>query len=153
MRIPADSFSGEYKVLPQPPGKQHIIVRAVDNAGNSVESGIDIEILPIASPVISYINKDLLFQLATAYSSIGNFTRAKSLLEQIAKIKPNYPELTYWLYRDPQANFRQGVKYFDEEFYELAKKCFEAVLISNPEDKKALKYRNDCDTKITNHSS
>ena len=100
-----------------------------------------------------YINKDLLFQLATAYSSIGNFTRAKSLLEQIAKIKPNYPELTYWLYRDPQANFRQGVKYFDEEFYELAKKCFEAVLISNPEDKKALKYRNDCDTKITNHSS
>src|SRR3989344_4685850 len=86
MRIPADSFSGEYKVLPQAPGKQYIIVRAVDNAGNSVESGIDIEILPIASPVISYINKDL-FKSGGGFEMEGTAVAGEEILFSLKNSK------------------------------------------------------------------
>jgi len=98
-----------------------------------------------------YINEDILFQLAMAHSSIGNFTKARSLLKKISEIKPNYPELSYWLYRDPKANFRQGIKYFKEELYEGAQRCFEAVLLSKPDDNDALIYRKKCIKKITSH--
>ncbi len=53
--------NGESTVLPlQAPGKKHIVVRAVDNAGNIRESATDLEILPIAAPVIATINKEAL---------------------------------------------------------------------------------------------
>jgi hypothetical protein len=55
------TVSDSASALPlQTPGKKHIIVRAVDNAGNIRESSLDLEILPIASPVISAINKEAL---------------------------------------------------------------------------------------------
>jgi len=45
---------------PQAPGKQTVFVKAVDNAGNIRENSIELNILPIASPAITFIQKDLL---------------------------------------------------------------------------------------------
>ncbi|MDP3696714.1 MAG: hypothetical protein Q8R55_01645, partial [Candidatus Taylorbacteria bacterium] len=42
----------EYSVPPHSPGKYMINVRALDKADNSVESNVEVEILPIDSPVI-----------------------------------------------------------------------------------------------------
>lgn len=44
---------------PQPPGKHRILVRASDKAGNSIEDDLEFEILPIVSPKITSINKEI----------------------------------------------------------------------------------------------
>lgn len=43
----------------QPPGKHRLLIRAMDLAGNSVEDNLEFEILPIASPTITFITKEL----------------------------------------------------------------------------------------------
>lgn len=87
---------------------------------------------------------DLLFQLVIAHSSIGHFVEAKSSLKIIAEINPDFPELSYWLHRDPKINLRQGHKFFDENFYEQAQRCFEAVLIVDKTNPDAIQYREKC---------
>ena len=49
----------EYKLPPQKPGKHSIRVQAVDKASNSTEKILDIEIVPIASPVIESVVKEV----------------------------------------------------------------------------------------------
>ena len=44
---------------PQAPGKHSLLVTASDQAGNSRENNFDFEVLPIASPTISFINKNV----------------------------------------------------------------------------------------------
>lgn len=56
--IPAD-FAGSFKLPLQGPGKRQIIVKAVDQADNGIENSLDIEILPIASPVITFTPREL----------------------------------------------------------------------------------------------
>ncbi|MBI2013359.1 MAG: hypothetical protein HYS87_00800 [Candidatus Colwellbacteria bacterium] len=46
-----------YKIKPLPPGAHTIVVAAVDNAGNRTEASLDIEILPIESPVITFFSE------------------------------------------------------------------------------------------------
>lgn len=100
-----------------------------------------------------FYKEDLLFHLAISYSSIGKFDKAKYLLVQISKINPEYPSLRYWLYRDQQANLRQGIKYYKEGFYKIAKRCFEAVLVLKPKNKEARTYRDKCMEQLTVRSS
>src|SRR3989344_3782761 len=50
---------GEYKLPLQPPGKKAVVVQALDNAGNVQEQILNLEILPIISPVITFIKPDL----------------------------------------------------------------------------------------------
>jgi len=57
--IPAADFTGSFKLPLQAPGKRRVIVKAIDQAENSVENSMDIEILPIASPAITFITKEL----------------------------------------------------------------------------------------------
>jgi hypothetical protein len=45
-----------FKLPLQVPGKRIIQVRAVDKAGNAVENNLELEILPIASPVITLVS-------------------------------------------------------------------------------------------------
>ncbi len=93
--------------------------------------------------------EDLLLQLVLAYASSGKYAKAKSVLEKIAEINPKYPELSYWLYREPQAHFRQGVRYFNQTFYDIALKCFEAALISDHKNSEIIGYREKCLTRIS----
>jgi len=62
------STTAEVMILPlQAPGKKKITVKAIDNAGNVRESNLDLEILPIASPTVSSLNRE-------AFSSETNLT-------------------------------------------------------------------------------
>lgn len=47
------------KLPPQKPGKHLLKVRAFDLAGNSIESDISFEILPITAPIIEYFTKSV----------------------------------------------------------------------------------------------
>lgn len=48
---PLFSVDPEYSIPPHPPGKYIIQVKALDKAENSLESSVEVEILPIDSPV------------------------------------------------------------------------------------------------------
>lgn len=50
--IPLSDFTGSWKIAPLAPGVHQITVRALDRAGNSIESSISQETLPITSPSI-----------------------------------------------------------------------------------------------------
>lgn len=55
IQIPVKNFTGSFKLPLQAPGKKKIFIKAVDFAGNSIEDSIDLEILPIASPTITFV--------------------------------------------------------------------------------------------------
>lgn len=57
--IPAVNFTGGFKMPIQAPGSKNVIVKAIDQAGNSIEKANDIEILPIESPVITFVPQEL----------------------------------------------------------------------------------------------
>ncbi|MBI3260789.1 hypothetical protein HYZ64_00235 [Candidatus Berkelbacteria bacterium] len=46
-----------YTMPPQPPGKRVVVVRIFDQAGNSTDSRLEFEIIPLPSPVIEFISK------------------------------------------------------------------------------------------------
>lgn len=59
IKIPAKDFSGAFQLPLQSPGKRQIVIRAIDRAGNSADSVLSLDILPIASPTITFITKEL----------------------------------------------------------------------------------------------
>jgi len=93
---------------------------------------------------------DLLLLLARANASIHKYTEAHSILEEISKNNPEYPELKYWLIRDPAANLRQGINFYNQKSYDVAKVCFEAVLISDHNNIEAAEYHSKCLNEIEN---
>lgn len=56
--IPAADHKGIFELPLQEPGTKHISVKAFDFAGNSTEDSMTLEVLPIASPVITFITKE-----------------------------------------------------------------------------------------------
>ncbi len=63
--IPAKDFKGSYKLPNQNPGKHHLTIQAVDNAGNSIESTFDYETIPLTLPTFTFAT-DKLFSDTTA---------------------------------------------------------------------------------------
>jgi len=59
IQIAIKDFTGSFKFPLQAPGKKRVVVKAVDLAENSVEDSVDIEILPIASPTITFVTNEL----------------------------------------------------------------------------------------------
>lgn len=57
--IPLNDFTGSWKIAPLAPGSHQITIRAIDRAGNSIESSISQETLPIASPSIISVTEQL----------------------------------------------------------------------------------------------
>lgn len=57
--IPLTEFKGSRQIDPLAPGMHQITIRAFDLAGNSIESGISAEILPIPSPSIVFVTERL----------------------------------------------------------------------------------------------
>lgn len=57
--IPIAAFNGLFELPLQAPGKRHITVKALDHAGNSIEDSLELEIVPIASPVITFVTQEL----------------------------------------------------------------------------------------------
>jgi hypothetical protein len=54
-----EAQSGKFVLPLQLPGKHNVLIMATDNADNIRESGVEIETLPIASPTITFINKNI----------------------------------------------------------------------------------------------
>lgn len=59
IRIPDGDFAGSFKLPLQAPGERRVLVMAVDQAENSIENSVDIKILPIASPTITFAPREL----------------------------------------------------------------------------------------------
>ncbi len=101
---------------------------------NQYEQAVDIlDKLPI--PTI---------ELVIAKAANGQFTQAHQSLVKFSQVHPEDPSLSYWYKQSIQKHLLQGSKYFDQGFTVIAKRCFEAALIADPNDKLALKYRNQC---------
>lgn len=59
IKIPAAEFNGIFKLPLQSPGKRRITVKAVDEADNALEDSVTLETIPIASPTITFVTKEL----------------------------------------------------------------------------------------------
>ena len=58
-KILISDFKGIFQLPLQTPGKRTIVIQAVDMAENRAENRVTIDILPIASPTITYVSKEL----------------------------------------------------------------------------------------------
>lgn len=81
-------------------------------------------------------------ELAINQAAEGNFESAQKTLKELAKNFPQTPELLYWQNCPAEKHINQGEKLFKQKFYQIARRCFEAALISDPKNKTALEYRN-----------
>ena len=59
IKIPEKDFTGSFKLPLQAPGKMRILVKAIDQAENSIENSVNIEIFPITSPIITFVTDEL----------------------------------------------------------------------------------------------
>ena len=59
IKIPASEFNGTFHLPLQAPGTRRITVKAVDQADNGIEDSVILEIIPIASPTITFVTKEL----------------------------------------------------------------------------------------------
>lgn len=57
--IPAVGFTGTYALPLQAPGAHRVVVRAIDEATNSVEDDVLLTILPIPTPTIAFVTREL----------------------------------------------------------------------------------------------
>lgn len=57
--IPAKDFTGSFALPINIPGKYHIIIQAVDLAGNSIENSTDHETTAITSPSFTFVSEQL----------------------------------------------------------------------------------------------
>lgn len=70
------SQEGGTRTLPlQPPGTHVISVKAVDKAGNTTAQNVELEIIPIVSPIITAVRKDV-------FAGEGNLTLGGTALPQ-----------------------------------------------------------------------
>ena len=83
-------------------------------------------------------------ELAIAHASNRDYISAKATLKKLFESRPSTLGLSYWYKTKVEDHLRQGRKYLDQRFYEVASRCFDAALIIEPENKTALKYRNKC---------
>lgn len=82
--------------------------------------------------------------LLLAQAASGRFKSAGKTLKQLAMDYPETPELKYWYKTSAENHISQGKKLLEEEFGQAARRCFEAVLIIDNNNRSALKYRNQC---------
>ncbi len=85
LEIPVKNFKGTFKFTLMEPGKHHITVRAVDGAGNSIENGIDHEVLPIPSPTFTFVTDKLYSDEAKGLTIRGTALPLTQILLSIKK--------------------------------------------------------------------
>lgn len=59
IKIPAAEFQGSFVLPQQAPGQHTVAVKAMDEAENSIEDSVTLDILPIASPAITFVSKQV----------------------------------------------------------------------------------------------
>ena len=69
--VPAKDFKGSFALPVEIPSKYHIIIQAVDRAGNSIENSIDHEVTAIASPTFTFVTEKLFSEESRGLSIKG----------------------------------------------------------------------------------
>lgn len=83
-------------------------------------------------------------ELVIALAADGQFVSARKTLNKLAQTHQQLPDLSYWYANSVQKHIIQGRKYLEQGFHRVALRCFEAALITEPNNKTALKYRSQC---------
>ncbi|HLC95528.1 MAG TPA: hypothetical protein VJH89_03505, partial [Patescibacteria group bacterium] len=83
--IAAKDFKGSYKLSPQVPGKHHLTIQAVDNAGNSIENTFDYETIPLASPTFTFATEKIYSNTSAGLSFNGTALPSTEILFIIKK--------------------------------------------------------------------
>jgi len=83
-------------------------------------------------------------ELAIALAADSQFESAHKILNRLAQIHPQIPDLQYWYFCPAQKHIIQGRKYLNQGFHRVALRCFEAALIAEPNNRTALKFRSQC---------
>lgn len=99
-----------------------------------------ISVFKMASALIS----DVVVDLAITHAANGQFSLARKLMRKFAVINPESPLNLYWHNTPAEKHIQQGMNYLNQDFKDVALRCFEAALIKDPDDKLVLKYRDQC---------
>ncbi|PJC21872.1 MAG: hypothetical protein CO060_02405, partial [Candidatus Yonathbacteria bacterium CG_4_9_14_0_2_um_filter_43_16] len=83
--IPTKDFKGSYKLAPQVPGKHVLTIKAVDNAGNSIENTFDYETIPLASPIFTFATEKIYSNTSAGLSFNGTALPSTEILFTIKK--------------------------------------------------------------------
>ena len=83
---------------------------------------------------------EAIIKFAKNQAAEGNFESAYKTLKNLARDFPLTPELSYWFNCPAEKHIKQGQKFFDQGFYDIALPCFEAALITEPKNKTAQTY-------------
>lgn len=86
MHIPVALFTGIVTLPIQTPGEKHVLIRALDQAGNGVETSSSIDILPIASPVITFVPQELFSDAEEGLVVKGTALQNVTLLLKVQKV-------------------------------------------------------------------
>ena len=87
--IPGTDFKGIFKLPLQMPGKKKILVKAVDFASNGIEANVDVEILPIVSPVITFVPTEVFAEDEQGLVVKGTSLADSNVLLQVQRIVSN----------------------------------------------------------------
>ena len=84
---PVRNETGSLKLVPQEPGKHIVKVIAFDKAGNTAEALLDINILPLASPEITFVTQPFYSGSGANLQVSGSALPGKMVLLSVVKIK------------------------------------------------------------------
>ncbi|MEI8337664.1 MAG: cohesin domain-containing protein [bacterium] len=87
--IPGTDYKGSFKLPVQMPGKKKILVKAVDFADNGIEANVDLEILPIVSPVITFVPTEVFAEDEQGLVVKGTSLPDSNVLLQVQRIVSN----------------------------------------------------------------
>ena len=82
-KISATDFKGSFRLSLRSPGKRRIAVKAVDWADNGIEDSITLETIPITSPIITFVTKELFFDEERGLAVKGTALPAASILLRV----------------------------------------------------------------------
>lgn len=90
------------------------------------------------------LSPEVTVELMLAQAGDGQFKSARKTLNKLSQDHPKSITLSYWFNNHRQKHISIGRKYFNQGFYHIALRCFEAVLIVEPNNKLASSFRNRC---------
>jgi hypothetical protein len=84
--IPAKNFTGSFDLALQAPGKKSVLIKAIDQADNGIENRVTFEILPIASPAVTFVTRVLYFDEDKGMSVKGTALPNTDVLLKVQKV-------------------------------------------------------------------
>ena len=83
IQLAATEFLGSFALPIQVPGKREVVIQAVDLAGNSTEDDVTLDIIPIPSPVITFITTELFSDESKGLTVIGTALPDSNVLLEV----------------------------------------------------------------------